>query len=151
MSKLTWVHFAGAGAAVLVVLGVIVGLGVIVLTSGSKKGKEPVKPAALTEESSKPAPQPTDQPSQQQATQPTQPTTPPGGADQTTVVPGSGSNGTAVIPIQQPPAGSTTSATASDAPSRPAQKAPAQSRPKAADSGDAARKRRDAALKALDQ
>jgi serine/threonine-protein kinase len=156
MSKLTWVHFAGAGAAVLVVLGLIVGLGVIVLTSGSKKGKEPVKPAALTEESSKPAPQPTEQTSQQ-ANQPTQPTTPPSGADQTTVgtqVPGSSSSssGTTVIPVERSPAGSTTSAAASEAPSRPAQRAPAQpSRPKAADSGDAARKRRDAALKALDQ
>jgi serine/threonine-protein kinase len=155
MSKLTWVHFAGAGAAVLVVLGLIVGVSIFVLTSGSKKGKEPLKPAALTEEPAKPAPQPTEQ-TPQQADQQTQPTTPPGGADQTTLgtqVPGSSnSGGTTVIPIEQPPAaGGATSAAASDAPPRPAQRAPAQSRPKAADSGDAARKRREAALKALDQ
>jgi serine/threonine-protein kinase len=145
MSKLTLVHFAGAGAAALVVLGVIVGLSILALTSGSKNSKEPVKPAALTEEPAKPAPQPT-----VQTPQPAQTTMPSGGAaaEQTTV--GASSGGTTVIPVQQPPPAST-SVTASDAPSRPAQRAPAQSRPKSSDSAEAARKRHDAAIRALDQ
>jgi serine/threonine protein kinase len=158
MSKLTWVHFAGAGAAALVVVVVIVGLSIFVLTSGSKKGKEPLKPAALTEEPARPAPQSTDQQSQ-----PVQPTTPASGGDQTTVgtqVPGgntgSSTVGTPVIPVEHPPSAGTPVA-ASDspaqAPGRTAQRAPAQvTRPKPADSGgDTARKRREAALRALDQ
>jgi serine/threonine-protein kinase len=152
MSKLTWVHFAGAGAAALIAVVAVVGLSIFAL-SGSKKRKEPVKPAALTEEPAKPAPQPTDQ-----QAQPAQPTTPPaGGTDQTTVgvpqqQPGSSSGGTPVVPVGPPP---TVAASESQGASRPTQKAPAQSKPKpaAADTGaaDAARKRREAALRALDQ
>src|SRR5947209_228240 len=55
--KLTWVHFAGAGVAVLLVVGVVVGLAAFALTRGGNK-VEPVKPKALTEET-KPSPQPT--------------------------------------------------------------------------------------------
>ncbi|MDT5295819.1 MAG: eukaryotic-like serine/threonine-protein kinase, partial [Acidobacteriota bacterium] len=152
MSKLTWVHFAGAGAAALIAVVAVVGLSIFAL-SGSKKRKEPIKPAALTEEPAKPAPPPTDQ-----QTQPAQPTTPPaGGTDQTTVgvppqqQPGSSSGGTPVVPVGPPP---TVAASESQGASRPAQRAPAQSKPKpAADTGaaDAARKRREAALRALDQ
>src|SRR5438067_5483442 len=56
-SKLTWVHFAGAGVVVLLVVGVVVGLAAYALTRGGNK-VEPVKPKALTEET-KPSPQPT--------------------------------------------------------------------------------------------
>jgi serine/threonine protein kinase len=146
MSKLTWVHFAGAGALALVAVAVVVGLSIFALTSGSKKGKEPVKPAALAEEPAKPAPQPTEQPAQ-----PAPPTTPAGGLDQTTVgTPQTPGGGTSVVPVGQPP---TVAASESQGASRAAQKAPAQSKPKPADTGaaDAARKRREAALRALDQ
>ncbi|MDT7806962.1 MAG: eukaryotic-like serine/threonine-protein kinase [Acidobacteriota bacterium] len=150
MSKLTWVHFAGAGAAALVVMGVIVGIAFFAF-SGSKKAKEPLKPASLAEEPSKPTPQPTEQ-----QPQPVQPTTPADGGDQTTVGTQTpvGSTG---IPVEHPPSVSTPVA-ASDSPtqgtSRTAQSKPAQAKPaqaKPADAGDAARKRREAALRALDQ
>ena len=151
MSSLTWVHFAGAGVAALVVLGVVIGLGVFAL-SGSNKGKEPVKPASLAEEPSKPAAPPVEQPSQAE----TQTTQPAGGSGTNAAdaqVPGASPAGTTVIPIEQPPPAGGTVATSgsTQGSSRPAQKAPAQAKPKPADSGEAARKRREAALRALDQ
>jgi serine/threonine-protein kinase len=151
MSKLTWVHFAGAGAVGLIVLGVVIGVAVFAL-SGSKKGQEPLKPAALAEEPSKPAPQPTEQ--QPQPIQPAMPTD----SGQTAVGTQAPATGSSVgIPVEHPPAVGTP-VTASDSPaqgaSRTAQAKPAQAKPaqaKPADSGDAARKRREAAMRALDQ
>ena len=140
MSKLTWVHFAGAGVAVILFVGVVIGVAVFAL-SGSKKTTQPVKPAALTEQPSKPAPQPTGQ----QAAPSTQ-----GVTDQTTV--GTQPVGTTVLPVENP--NGTTPVVATEAPAqgpnRAATKAPAQ--PKKVDSAAAERERkRKAALDALNQ
>src|SRR5437764_391766 len=143
MSKLTWVHFAGAGVAVILFVGVIIGVAVFAL-SGSKKTAQPVKPTALTEQPSRPAPQPTDQ----QAAPSTQ-----GVTDQTTV----GTQpvgGTTVLPVENPNTTAPVVATQAPAqgPNRTTTKAPAQ--PKKTDSAAAAAERerkRKAALDALNQ
>jgi serine/threonine protein kinase len=133
MSKLTWVHFAGAGVAVVVVVGVVITVAAFALY-GSKKANQPAKPASLTEQPSKPA-----QP------QPTQQAAPPA-ADQTTV--GTQTGDTNVIPIEKPVA--TAPAVATEGPSRATPKPPSQ--PKKADSSAAEReRRRKAALDALNQ
>jgi serine/threonine protein kinase len=152
-----WLYIAGGGVALVIVAGIIIGVAVFVIASRSKKTGEPAKPSALTEES-KPSQQPTTQPSQQQqadTTAPTTTTTTTTGADQTNV--GAQQPGTAVIPVEQKPASSAPVA-ASEGPSqsssRPAAQRPASpppSRPKQADSASDAKKRRDAALRALDQ
>lgn len=147
-----WLYIAGGGIALVIVAGIIIGVAVFIIASRSKKTVEPAKPSALTEES-KPTQQPTTQPSQQQQADTTTTTTT--GADQSTV----GAQqpaGTTVIPVEQKPAGSAPVA-ASEAPSqgsRPAAQRPATpppSRPKQADAASDAKKRRDAALRALDQ
>jgi len=140
MSKLTWVHFAGAGVAVLLFVGVVIGVAVFAL-SGSKKPTQPVKPTALTEQPSRPAPQPTDQ----QAAPSTQ-----GVTDQTTV--GAQPPGTTVLPVENPNGTAPVVATEAPAqgPNRTTTKAPAQ--PKKTDSAAAERERkRKAALDALNQ
>jgi serine/threonine-protein kinase len=155
-----WVYIAGAGVAAVVLLGVLVVGGAFFAFSGSKKAQEPLKPAALAEEPAKPAPQPEQPavpaaPAAADAGQPAgggQPQTPPA----TTDLPAApGGTGTALAPIEPPAAGNTSTAgtgSASQGASRTAAKAPAPPKqPKQADSGDAARKRREAALRALDQ
>ncbi len=153
-----WIYIGAAAVAAVVVVGVmVVGVGIFAL-SGSKKGQEPVKPAALAGEPAKPATQPAEQP------QPAQPADaaagqPAGGAPSTggttdmTIAPDS--KGTALAPIEAPAGGNTVPASGSSpqSGSRPAQqqRPPAQSRPKQADSADAARRKREAALRALDQ
>ena len=149
-----WLYIAGASVAAVAVLVVLVaGVGIFAL-SGSKKSQEPVKPAALAEEPAKPAPPPAEQP------QPA-PTADAAAAGQPAEAPAppaievQGPQGTALAPIQ-PPAGGNTSVAASGSTSQGASRTapkppPAQPKPKPADSGDAARKRREAALRALDQ
>jgi serine/threonine-protein kinase len=153
-----WIYIAGAGVAVVVVVGVLVVGGAFVMLRG-KGGTAPVKPAALADQPAAPATQPTTeqpQPAPTAAadasnTQPANGGTP---AD-TTAVPG----GTTEVPLAPlgPPAnaGTTTAGTSSTtqgtsrtaAAPKPAQPKP----PRANDSADAARKRREAALRALDQ
>ena len=141
MSKLTWVHFAGAGVAVILFVGVVIGVAVFAL-SGSKKTAQPVKPTALTEQPSRPAPQPTDQ----QAAPSTQ-----GVTDQTTV----GTQpvgGTTVLPVENTTAPVVATEAPAQGPNRTTTKAPAQ--PKKTDSAAAAAERerkRKAALDALNQ
>ncbi|PYS97871.1 MAG: hypothetical protein DMF65_10785 [Acidobacteria bacterium] len=140
MSKLTWVHFAGAGVAVILFVGVVIGVAVFAL-SGSKKTAQPVKPTALTEQPSRPAPQPTDQ----QAAPSTQ-----GVTDQTTV----GTQpvgGTTVLPVENTTAPVVATEAPAQGPNRTTTKAPAQ--PKKTDSTAAAERerKRKAALDALNQ
>jgi len=146
-----WIYIAGAAVAAVLVLGVmVVGVGIFAL-SGPSKGKEPVKPAALAGEPAKPATQPTEQ------TPPAAPTAdaaagtqPAGGTTDATLAPPSG---TTLAPIEQPVGGGTVpaSGSTSQGTSRPAQQKPAQPKPRQADSADAARRKREAALRALDQ
>jgi serine/threonine protein kinase len=138
-----WIYIAGAGVAAVVVLGVIVVGVAFFALSGSKKGKEPVKPAALAEEPAKPAPQP----AEPAPTNGASASTGDAAAQPPPDVPLPGApKGTEVVPIEQP-----ASASAPQGASRTAPKAPTQPRPKQADSAEAARKKREAALRALDQ
>jgi hypothetical protein len=146
-----WIYIAGAGVAAVVALGVVVVVVAVFALSGTKKGKEPVKPAALAEEPAKPATQPAEQPQPAAADAAGQPAG--GAATDMTVAPNS--NGTALAPIEQPAGGNTVTAptTNSQGASRAAQQQPrlTQSKPKQSDSADAARRKREAALRALDQ
>ncbi|MBV8857303.1 MAG: serine/threonine protein kinase [Acidobacteria bacterium] len=155
-----WIYIAGAGVAALVVVGVLVVGGAFLLLRG-KGGPEPVKPAALADKPAAPATQPTTEQPQPAPTAAadasnTQPVKSGGTPADTTAVPG----GTTEVPLAplDPPAsagtstagtGSTTQGTSrtTAAAPKPAQPKP----PRANDSADAARKRREAALRALDQ
>ena len=151
-----WIYIAGAGVAAVVVLGVLVVGGAFFAFRG-KSEPTPVKPAALAEEPAKPAPQPTtEQPAAADATtKPAGDTQAPNGggtapSDTTALPPAGGSNEPPLAPIEQPAStagsGSASQGSARTTP-RPAQPKP----PKSNDSADAARRRREAALRALDQ
>ncbi|PYS81550.1 MAG: hypothetical protein DMF67_16415 [Acidobacteria bacterium] len=156
-SKLTWVHYAGAGIAALLVIGVIVGLAAFALTRGNKV--EPVKPKALTEES-KPAPQPV---APEQPAAPSQlGDTAQGSANTPSTGDAAGSNGTLappkpteVVPVAPAETSSTGEAgsrqSAARAAAPPKQPAPAAKQPPRNDATADAAKRRKAALNALDQ
>lgn len=94
LSKLTWVHFAGAGVAALVVLVVLVG-GTLFALSGSKKTPAAAPPSALNE---KPATQPTAPESASEPQQPTTSTQASGGSDSPSDV-SSGNSSTEIIPV----------------------------------------------------
>jgi serine/threonine-protein kinase len=150
-----WLYIGGAGVAAVLVLGVVVVVGAFFAFSGSKQGKAPVKPAALAEEPVRPAPPPAEPappaaPAADAAGQPAGGAEAPVAAD-VTVAPDS--KGTALTPVVTPAGGGSASGSTSQGASRPAQPrpAPTQSKPKQADSADAARKKREAALRALDQ
>lgn len=153
-SKLTWVHYAGAGIAALLVVGLVVGLAAFALTRGNKA--EPVKPKALTEES-KPASQPPTQdqpvaPSQSGDTAQGSANTPSSGSTGSTTGTLTPSKPTEVVPLPPVVTSSTGEAgrqTASH-PAAPKQAAPAKPQPRNDATADAA-KRRKAALNALDQ
>jgi serine/threonine protein kinase len=152
-SKLTWVHYAGAGVAALLVVGLVVGLLAFALTRGNKV--EPVRPKALTEES-KPAPQPVT---------PTQPGGTAQGSANTSSTGDAGSTTgtlpppkpTEVVPVAPAETSSTGDAgrqSAARAAAPPKQAAPARPRNDAAASEAAASeaaRRRKAALNALNQ
>ncbi|MBV9927948.1 MAG: serine/threonine protein kinase [Acidobacteria bacterium] len=156
-----WIYIAGAGVAAVVVLGVIVvGVAFFVLKPSGPGGKPPVKPAALADQpaapqpsAEQPQPAPTAAAADASTTQPSN-----GGATtaDTTNVPG-GKQETTLAPLDPPAnAGNTTTAgtgTQQGNGRAAAPRPPAQPRqPRASDSSaDAARKRRDAALRALDQ
>jgi serine/threonine-protein kinase len=159
-SKLTWVHFAGAGVVVVVILAVLVG-GAFFALSGSKKSPVATPPSAASDTPA--APQPSAQ--QERASEPQQtdtgaqasggsdastsssgeiipvkPGTPPTAADGGSSRPAGGSS--------RPPAAASTSAPVQQ---RPAAPPPARPRDDGAAAAEAARKKREAALKALDQ
>jgi serine/threonine protein kinase len=148
-----WIYIAGAGVAAVVVLGVLV-VGVAFVALRGKKAPDPVRPAALAEEPAKLSPQPTAQPPAD-GTQ-----TPNGGigAGDAPALP-SATQETPLAPIEQPAGGTQTagSGTSSQGSGRTAStpKTPAPAQPKAPRQNDAsaeaARKRREAALRALDQ
>jgi serine/threonine-protein kinase len=151
------IYVAGAGVAAVVVLGVVVVAVAFFAFKGSNQGKAPVKPAALAEEPAKPAPQPTAEQPQQPQTVPLAPADaaagqPSTGGDATVAPPA----GTALAPID-PPAGAGTAASgsasqgASRAASQPKAAQPKPAQPKQNDAAEAARKKREAALRALDQ
>jgi serine/threonine-protein kinase len=147
-----WIYIAGAGVAAVVVLGVLVVGGAFFAFRGKSA---PVKPAALAEQPAQPTPQPTTEqpttPAAAEATQPNGGTAPP----DTTALPSSGTRETPLAPIEAPASsgtstagsGSTAQGTSRTSTPRPAQPKP----PKQNDAADAARKRREAALRALDQ
>jgi serine/threonine-protein kinase len=160
-----WIYIAGAGVAAVVVLGVLVVGGAFFFLRGNG-GPAPVKPAALADKPAAPQPtteQPQPAPTAAADASTTQPAdgaqTPAGGGTtaDTTNVPG-GTQGTPLAPLD-PPAntGNTTTtagtSTGSQGTNRTTAPKPAQPKqPRAADSSaDAARKRREAALRALDQ
>ncbi|HJQ33976.1 MAG TPA: protein kinase [Pyrinomonadaceae bacterium] len=158
-----WIYIAGAGVAAVVLLVVVVAGGALFMFSGSKKNNEPVKPAALAEEP-KPTTQPTEQPAPTaepaQASQPADSGTS-GSSGGDAQVPGAvTSGGTTIVPVEQPTtSGGSSGSSGSQGTTRTATKQPpaqrqqpAQQQPRQADSAaEAARKRREAALRALDQ
>ena len=144
-----WIYIGGAAVAAVLVVGVLVVAGAFFAFKGGPGGKkEPLKPAALAEEPAKPAAQPAEQPAA--APQPPATVAP---TDTTVAQP----SGTTVIPIEPPAGGGTPSSgsasqgasRAAAAPPKPAQPKPAQ--PKQNDAAEAARRKREAALRALDQ
>ncbi|HEX8282968.1 MAG TPA: protein kinase [Pyrinomonadaceae bacterium] len=149
-----WIYVAGAGVAAVVALGVVVVAVAYFALSGKKKAAEPVKPAALAEEPAKPAPQPTAEQAPQTVPLPPadasagQPST---GGDLTVAPPA----GTALTPIDTPAASAPASGSSQQGASRTAaQPKPAQPKPappKQNDAAEAARRKREAALRALDQ
>jgi serine/threonine-protein kinase len=152
------IYVAGAGIAAVVVLGVVVVAVAFFALKGSNGGKAPVKPAALAEEPAKPAPQPTAEQTQQPQTVPLSPADSAGqpgtgqpstGGDMTVAPPA----GTALAPIDPPAGGGTgsTSQGASRAASQPKAAQPKPAQPRQNDAAEAARRKREAALRALDQ
>jgi serine/threonine-protein kinase len=155
MSKLTWVHYAGAGVAALFVLVALAGLSFFVLSS--RKAPAPVQPKALNEEPAKPSTQAGTQELAPAPQQPPPPQTVPAQGDASAQLPpdvGTASDvKTADKPVDitpvAPPAASS-SVEGRQAASRPAQKSPAPARPRV-DASDDARRKRAAALRALEQ
>ena len=155
-----WIYVAGAGIAAVVLLGVVVVAVAFFAFSGSKKTPEPVKPAALAEEPAKPATQPTAEPATQTAPLPPadaatttgQPST--GGGDVTVSPPPAN---TGLVPIEPPAASGSTGSAGSGSQgatrtaSQPKQTQTRPAQPKQNDSAEAARRKREAALRALDQ
>ncbi|HEV2863124.1 MAG TPA: serine/threonine-protein kinase, partial [Pyrinomonadaceae bacterium] len=139
-SKLTWVHYAGAGVAALLLFAVFAG-GVLLYAFGGKKEPEPVKPAALTEQPVRPAPAPPQEPAP--TPEPTQQPT-----EVRTGVPDTGTE-TPVTPVQPQPGGvSTTDARRPATPKPAAPPKPKNNDAAAAAAAEKAR-RRAAALEAL--
>ncbi|MFL6253861.1 MAG: protein kinase domain-containing protein [Pyrinomonadaceae bacterium] len=150
-----WIYIAGAGVAAVVIVGVLVVGGAFFFLRG-KSAPTPVKPAALAEKPAEPAPQPkTEQPTAADATTTQAPndggTTPP----DTTALPSSGTKETPLAPIEPPVSSGTatdSAASASQGTARTTTPKTSQPKPpKQTDSADAARKRHEAALRALDQ
>jgi hypothetical protein len=157
-SRLTWVHYAGAGVAALVLAGVVVGGAAFFLFSGKNRTPQAPPAKALTDETVKPAaPEPTatTPPEQTPATAgggttlegagapapaPTQPVTLP---------PAQAQRPPGVTPVQPAPRqGQGQSQTAGSRPPTPRAAPPQAQKPKSSDDA-AARRRR--ALEALDQ
>jgi eukaryotic-like serine/threonine-protein kinase len=153
-SRLTWVHYAGAAVAALVLFAVFAGGAALLFFSGSTPTPDAPPAKALTDEKAKPSvPEPTPAPPQQE--------TPPGDtAGSTTlpaettvpVPPAQAEKPTEIRPIEPtPPATAGAGAPRQrEAAQRPAAPRPAPTqRPKAPSDDAAARRRR--ALDALDQ
>jgi hypothetical protein len=151
-SRLTWMHYAGAGVAALVLAVVVIGGAAFVLFSGANKTKDAPPARALTDEPAKPAaPEPTAAPQEQT------PTTAGGDAPlggggvpaPATLPPAQAEKPAELTPAQPAPRqGQGQGQTAGSRPAAP-RPAPTQAqKPKPADDA-AARRRR--ALEALDQ
>jgi serine/threonine protein kinase len=167
MSSLTWVHFAGAGVAALLFVGVLAGAAIYFVSRGTA---EPVKPAALNqpEPGAQPSAQPTaaasePQPSPETASQPSptpQEQTPSSGSQGT---PGGGTDFTQspppnFEPLPTPPGGTSggdrqTADSARQHAPKPSQPAAAAPKPRNTgnDAAAEAARRRAAAKAALDQ
>ncbi len=148
-SRLTWVHYAGAGVAALVLLAVFGGGAFLLLVAGKKK--EPVKPTTLVEHPAAPAP------TAAPVEVPAQPAAPPADGGVVGVqVPaegGAGAEKPAVpekpsVPVASEAGGRTAEA---GRPAAPAQRPAQPAKPKNDSAAEAARKRRQAALDALNQ
>jgi serine/threonine-protein kinase len=154
-----WIIIAGAGVAAVVVFGVLVVGGAFVFLKGSG-GPAPVKPAALNDKPAPPAPQPTaEQPAAADAGTAPLPAdggqAAGGGAATDAALPSAGAKEQPLAPLDPPAASGSSGAgagTTTQGTVRPAQPKPAQPRqPRSNDAAEAARKRREAALRALDQ
>ncbi|HEX7317182.1 MAG TPA: protein kinase [Pyrinomonadaceae bacterium] len=153
-----WVYIAGAGVAAVVVIGVLVVGGAFFMLRG-RGTPAPVKPAALNDQPAAPAPQPTvEQPAAATTTQPTGDTQAPNGgattpSDTTVLPPAEGTKEAPLAPLDPPvSSGSSTASAGSQSTNRAATPKTTQPKPpKSNDAADAARKRREAALRALDQ
>jgi serine/threonine protein kinase len=140
-SKLTPLHYVGAGLAAVVVFGLLISVGAILLVGAKKHpASTPVATKPAAEAPAAPAPSVEQQPTPTTQRADTQPNTP------------SGSNIVPTVsesPVKPEVAPLQTGAL--PAPGRPAAKPPAPARPKNNDAAAEARRRREAALKALDQ
>ncbi len=150
-----WVYIAGAAVAAVVVLGVLAVGGAFFFLRGNS-GPAPVKPAALAD---KPvAPQPTAEQPAAPAAADTTATQPGGGAttSDTTALPTDGSKDATLAPLEPPASsgGSTASSGSTSQGTSRTTTAPRTTQPKPprqTDSAEAARRKREAALRALDQ
>jgi serine/threonine protein kinase len=141
-SRLTWVHYAGAGVAVLAVFGVLVALSLVFLFSGGGKKTPAETPAAsktVNQTVAPPPPLTQEQPTGAPVTQ--------GQNEQ--AAPATSESRPTAIPTQQPVAVTPAQPGAPAAP-RQASTRPA-AKPKGDSAAEAARRRREAALRALDQ
>ncbi|HEX8149090.1 MAG TPA: serine/threonine-protein kinase [Pyrinomonadaceae bacterium] len=158
-----WVYVAGAGVAAAVVIGVLVVGGAFFMLRG-KGGTTPVKPAALADQPAAPAPQPTvGQPAAPAAADAT--TTQPAGGAQApnggggttadTTLPPAGTKESPLAPLDPPASQGTAASSGSASQGTPrtasVPKSTQPKPPKQNDSAEAARRKREAALRALDQ
>ena len=155
-SKLTWMHYAGAGVVALLILGVIVAVPLVLYFAGGKKA--PATPAAEAEQQQQQNAAPPSVTSE--APPPTvpaaaNPSAPTGSSVSGNDLPNATQQPVTAPPLlttEQPvslptvqPAGGETPAAAQT------RKAPKPAAKPRADGADAARRKRDAALRALDQ
>ena len=149
-SKLTWVHYAGAGVAALVLLVVVVAvpLGLFVF-SGSKKPTP--TPAPTTEaQTTTPPPVTREEPAKAPVTDAAGAQTGSGSSVGGSELPATTTPAPTTQPVTLPPVQAAAPETPAGAqPKKPAAKPPAKPRPDAA--AEAARRKREAALRALDQ
>jgi eukaryotic-like serine/threonine-protein kinase len=154
-----WVYIAGAAVAVVVVFGVLAVGGAFFFLRGNG-GPTPVKPAALADKPA--APQPTAEQPAAPAAADAAATQPGGGAttSDTTALPSDGSKDATLAPLDPPASsGGSTAGAGSGSQGTPrtaTTTAPRTAQPKAPpprqnDSAEAARRKREAALRALDQ
>jgi serine/threonine-protein kinase len=148
-----WIYIAGAGIAAAIVVGVLVVGGAFFMLRG-KGGTTPVKPAALADQPA--APQPTtEQPQPAPTAAADAPTTPPGGGTTADLpTPPGGAQDSPLAPLDPPANGGTSTAgTGTQGTGRTAAPKPAPPKPPRSNdaAADAARRRREAALRALDQ
>jgi len=146
-SKLKPIHYIGAGVAALVVIGVLIAVPLLMLLGGSKK-EEPKKPLATQPAAETPVTPPVAAPTTQQAE--TQQPSSGGGGDSSALPTASSPSAVKTGPL---PVGGLIidSPKAASGPAKPAAKPAAPSKPRNNDAAAEARRKREAALRALDQ